>query len=324
MRAPRLLTLLIALACGLPLAALGFEYGDVIVVGNRQGLDSFGNPIFLDADIRIHGRDGAFKRELFRATRILTEPFYRDGIVYVGARSPDAIERIDSTGNRLLPFTTTVYNVNFLSPGPEGGLLAVNGSGEIYQFDADGRLVHFRNFMQHPQAGGGIDLAADQCTAYYATSGSLARWDICVTGNADFWGPNLATASNALRILPDGTFLISVFGLFPNFENRIIHVDRNGNMIRSYGMPGGHSLAIDIDGKTFWTDWGNYLVHVDIESAAVLSATQTDSTIWGLSVVGEPRAGLVGAATIPAVSTDVLILLLLSLATVALIRLRMG
>jgi outer membrane protein assembly factor BamB len=323
MRAPRLLAFVMTLACALPLAAQGFEYGDVIVVGNRQGFDSFGTQIFLDADVRIHGRDGAFKRELFRATRFLTEPFYRDGIVYVGARSPDAIERIDSTGNRLTPFTTAVYNVNFLSPGPGEGLLAVNGSGEIYQFATGGTLLRFRNFTQSPQAEGGIELSADQCTVYYASFGSLAHWDACINDSAAFFGPNLAVASNALRILPDGTFLVSVIGLFPNLGNRIIHVDANGNLIRSYAI-GGHSLALDIDGRSFWTDAGNFLLRVDIETGAILTATQTDSTIYGLSVVGEPRAGLAGAASIPAVSNGVLLVLVLSLAAAALIRLRIG
>ncbi len=322
MRASRLLAFLITLACAMPLAAQGFEYGDVIVVGNRLGFDSFGTQIFLDADIRIHGRDGAFKRELFRATRILTEPFYRDGILYVGARSPDAIERIDAAGNRLTPFATAVYNVNFLSPGPGGGLLAVNGSGEIYQFAADGTLMRFRNFTLRPPAYGGIELATDQCTVYFASASSLARWDTCLGVEPAYWGPALASALNALRILPDGTFLISVFGLFPNFENRIIHVDPNGNLIRSYAI-GGHSLALDIDRRSFWTDAGNYLLRVDLETGAILSATQTDSTIYGLSVVGEPRAGL-AAANIPAVSPGVLILLALSLVAVAVIRLRMG
>ncbi len=323
MRAPRFIAFLIALAYALPLAGQGFQYGDVIVVGDRQGIDPYGTPIQLESNIRVHGRDGAFKREIFKTTRFLTEPFYRDEIVYVGARSPDAIERIDAAGNRLIPFTTRVDAINFLSPGPGGGLLAVNGSGEIYQFAGDGTLVRFRNFMQRPPAYGGVEVATDQCTVYYASAGSLARWEPCLSAEPGYWGPRLAAALNALRILPDGTFLISVFGLFPNLGNRIIHVDSDGNLIRSYPIP-GYALALDIDGKTFWTGWGSYLLRVDIESGAILSATQTDSVIWGLPVVGEPRAGLAGAASIPAVSPGVLVVLAFSLAAVALIRLRMG
>ncbi len=271
----------------------------------------------------IHGRDGAFKRELFRAARFLTEPLYRDGIVYVGARSPDAIERIDAAGNRLTPFTTAVYNVNFLSPGPGGGLLAVNGSGEIYQFAADGTLARFRDFTQHPHADGGIELGQNHCLIDYTVAGSVLRWDVCA-GTEPVWiGPPLAAASDAFRLPSDGTFLIAVIGLRPDPGNRIIHVDSNGNLIRSYPI-GGHSLALDIDGKTFWTDSGKYLLRVDLETGAILSATQTDSTIYGLSVVGEPRAGLADAASIPAASTNVLLLLALSLAAVALIRLRIA
>jgi hypothetical protein len=293
------------------------------VTGSLDSIDSQGDAFFI-SNIRIYGRNGVFKRELISlVNQWLGEAFYRGGIVHSASSAPDyKIERIDAAGNRLNPFPTFVINVRFLSPGPAGGLLVTNSSGEIYQLAADGTLVRKRDFTQHPLADG-IDLSFDGCTVFYSSSGSLARWNACLNTTAEFFGPNLAGASRALRLLPDGTFLISVVNLFPGLGNRVIRVDREGNLIRSYPIP-GYALALDIDGTSFWTSVGNTLVHADIASGAILSLTHTGFVIEGLSVVGEPRAGIAAPAgvSIPTVSTVMLIGLAVVLSVLATIRLR--
>lgn len=309
---------LLLLLAALPVTAQGFAPGDVVVSGIHFDPEE-GFPI---RNLRVHGRNGAFKRELL-ASGGFSEPLVRDGIVYGASRARGVIDRVDAAGTLLSPFAGPVDAVNFLGPGPGGGLLAVNGSGEIYHFAADGSLAHFRDFAQFPLGSGGIELAPDQCTVFYATFGRLAQWNVCTNAPAAFYGPDLASASRALRLLPDGTFLICVIGLLPDLGNRVVHVDTGGNLIRSYPVP-GNALAIDIDGKSFWTNAGNYLLRIDIESGALIHQTFTEFGIEGLSVVGEPRAGFAAAATadVPALTPTLLLLLTLILVITAFIRLR--
>ncbi|MDP9192363.1 MAG: hypothetical protein M3P06_11750 [Acidobacteriota bacterium] len=322
MRFFRELIALFLLLAALPMAAQGFERGDVVVTSLYYDSEE-GFPI---SSLRVHARSGAFKSELLNGEGEpgLSEPLVRDGVVYVASRARGVIDRIDAAGTLLAPFAGPVYNVNFLGPGPGGGLLAVNGSGEIYHFAADGSLAHFRDFTAFPGASGGIELARDQCTVIYATGGMLAKWNACTDAPAALFGPALAAASGALRLLPDGTFLITVIGLYSDFgNNRVIHVDADGNLIRSYPVP-GNALAIDIDGKSFWTNAGNYLLRIDIENGTLISQTFTEFGIMGLSVVGEPRAGFAAAAAadVPVLTPPLLLLLTLILVITAFIRLR--
>jgi hypothetical protein len=297
--------------------ATGFDYGDLVVT--CADIDAAAG---APSSIQIYSRDGTFRRELIHVDSFWTEPLYRDGIVYVGSRDPYQIERIDGEGNLLTPFATGTVNVNFLSPGPGGGLLAVNGSGEIYQFDVHGALIRKRDVLQHPLADGGIDLATDGCTVFYGASGSLARWNACVNDTADFFGPDLAAAAQGMRSLSDGTFLIAVIGLLPGTgNNRVIHVGAGGNLIRSYAIP-GYSIALDVDGTSFWTSVGNTLVHADIATGEILSLTNADAAIFGISVVGEPRAGLISAAAMPTMSALLLAVLAAALGIAAVVRLR--
>jgi hypothetical protein len=276
----------------------------------------------FDSTIVAYDRNGAYKGQIINMPgRTLSDLFYRDGIIYVGARDPDAIERVDAvSGTLLTPFNLGfVYAINYLSPGPGGGLLAVNGSGEIYRFAADGSLVFLRTSPASPPAGHGIDLAADGCSAFFVTSTRVARWDACVNAPAvvivDY---GLGGVFEHLRLLPDGTFLVSRNGAQP-----ILHIDSAGNILRQYSLF-GPGIALDIDGTSFWTTFGCQLRRVDIASGAVLASSPCFGA-GALAVVGEPRAGLPAlhlGSDVPAVSTIVLALLAFSLAVTAVLKLR--
>lgn len=310
------LKLSLLLAFALHAAGQGhFARGEVVVTGYREELDS------VISNLRVHRPDGSFARELATSTtRLFREPLVLNDTVFVPMRTPEAIERFAADGTQLTPFTTEVAGVNYLSPGRNSGIIAANVSGEIYVFAADGTLISFRDFTNSPRAFGGVDLASDRCTLFFGGSGAIARWDTCMNAPAVFLEPGLDGDLNALRILPDGTFLVAVI----HDSWRILHVASDGStIIRTYPIP-GNALALDIDGTSFWTNAGNFLLKVDIATGTILSETFTDFLIEGISVVGEPRAALAAgaAANVPTISPPVVVCLLLTVAAIAVLRLR--
>lgn len=310
-------TLFLLLALTIPLRAqTTFAVGDILVSGLRETVDEEGFPAFV-ATIRVYDRNGSFKRELVTSTtRSFSDLSVRDDVVFVGTRFPSAIERYDASGAPLATFTTEVTSPNYLSPGPDGGLLATNASGDLFAFAADGTRVRYRDFSQSPPAHAGLDLATDQCTVVFVTSARLATYDVCRDTPAVVISPSYGATSGAVRILPDGTFLVAVF-------HRIVHLDRDGTLLREYPIPSAEALAVDIDGTSFWTNTGNLLLHVDRATGAILGETFTDANIRGIAIVGEPRGAAAPIARpIPTGSTLALLLLVVGVAALAVLQLR--
>lgn len=206
--------------------------------------------------------------------------------------------------------------MNFLSPGPNGGVLATNGSCELYQFAADGSLIHFRDFQSDPPSCGGVELGGNRCTVYFVVSASLARWNACLNTPAERIANASGRPNATIRLLADGTFLVDAAS-----DASILHLDEQGNVIRNFGIR-GNGLALDIDGTSFWTNEFGWLSRVEIASGTILSRTNYGRT-YGLSIVGEPRAGLShsGAHSIPSLSVAALSVLVGLLAVVAASRL---
>lgn len=267
----------------------------------------------------VFGRDGQAKGQLAEfSAPPLSEPLVRDGTIYVATRWPPGIQRFDFAGQPLAPLTTAVENVNFLAPAPNGGLFAVNGSCELYQFGADGSLVHFRNAAAPLPSCGGVELAGDGCRVYWTLAGTIARRNACLDTAPELLMPNHPSdAFSALRLLPDGTFLVAMANDAP-----ILHLDQHGNVIRNYGIR-GIGLALDIDGTSFWTNEFGWITRVDIASGTRLISTYHGTT-YGLSIVGEPRAGLASThgADVPMLSWWALALMATLLSVTAFLRMR--
>ena len=294
------------------------QRGDVVVTSSRDVSQQNGEPITAGTLV-VFGRDGTLKGELATfSSPPLSDPLVRDGIIYVATRFPGAIERFDLSGQLLAPFAPA-HNVNFLAPGPGGGLLAVNGSCSLYQFAADGSLVTFRDGAETtPVSCSGVELARDGCTVYYVVSRRIARWNACLNTPAELVTSEAPHPLATLRLLPDGSFLVAAAS-----DASILRLDPAGNIIRNYGIR-GRGLALDVDGTSFWTNEFGWISRVDLASGAALSRTYHGMT-WGLAVVGEPRAGLPAHAAghaIPTTSTTVLVLLAISLVAFAMLRLR--
>jgi hypothetical protein len=255
--------------------------------------------------IVVFSRDGAFKGELITFPNHIFDILYRDGIIYVAAR-PDIIERVDVHGSLLTPFTSEAAHANYLSPGPEGGLIAVSVS-DLYQFSADGSRVRHR--IDDLMAGDAIDLGSDGCTVF-SGDGRLRKWHACVDSPVTSFGDEHGAGSSGLRVLRDGTFLLDDIS-----GSGVRHVDANGSLIRAFGPGGG--LALDIDGRSFWTIRGCGVARIDIATGAVITTSEqypgcTDSPV-GLTVIGEPRAAFAamhaGEPAIPTLSRLPLVLL---------------
>ena len=185
--------------------------GDLLVVRDRSYED--GHP-YPTSSIEVYGRDGIFEGTLVIAeNKLFGDLFYRDGIIYVASTFPPAIERFDSRGNALSPFTTDVLMPGLLSPGPAGGVLVMDGGLQLRQLNADGSLIRVLGPPTFPYPAGGVDLGADGCTVFYASFSRIARWNACLNSPPEFVTPSQGTGSfSALRVLPDGTFLVHVGG----------------------------------------------------------------------------------------------------------------
>ena len=309
------LKILILVTLAWPAGALGqlqLAHGDVIVSSRRNVANPDGTS-YVMGTLTVFGRDGLLKGELAEvAGGPLGGPLYRNGIIYVPSYSPDLIQQVDSSGRVLTPFANA--RVHFLAPGPRGGLLATNVSGEIFQFDSSGSLTRFRDVLAEPPGDGGIDISADHCTVYFVVCCALARWDICRNTEPALITPALAPGLGTIRLLSDGTFLV-----VPISTDPVLHVDQAGNVLHTYGFVGG-SLALDVDGSSFWTSRAGHLTRVDISTGAILSSTLFPG-IDGIAVVGEPRPGLLPSAAagdVPALSTTLLGVLAACLAVLAL------
>ena len=294
-------------------AQVQLQHGDVLVsTSDEPGVIDGAYPPFTGY-ILAFGRDGAFKGELIRFPD--SEPgdlLYSDGVLYA-IRRPN-IERIDSTGGLLAPLTTDAPAGSWLSPGPAGSLVAVGIN--LYQFAADGTRI--RREFAHPIAFGGIDLAPDGCTLFGNPDGYLKKWDACVDSPVTSLGVRHGLTGSALRLLRDGTLLVQAL----DGRSQVRHLDRNGSMIRSYLAT---SIALDIDGRSFWTSRGCRVARIDIATGVVLTVSEPyPACVNGLfvgTVVGEPRAGLPAAhasePTIPTLTPALLVLLSIALATAA-------
>lgn len=188
--------------------------------------------------------------------------------------------------------------------------IAINAAGHVFVGQPDGtRTVvendsagaHVADHTVATQNRGSdwIDLAADQCTLYYTSEGSLVkRFNVCTdTQLTDFATlPNAAgSVGYAVRIRPNGEVLVA--GV-----DEVVRFDSTGVVLKEYPKPVTETsflfaMNLDPDGTSFWTA-GYFTANVyryDIATGALLKSFNAGALgccLSGLAVAGEIRVAI--------------------------------
>ena len=161
-----------------------------------------------------------------------------------------------------------------------------------------------------------LDLAGDQCTAYFVGPG-IKKANICLgTSESDILPPTV----NDFRLLAGGGFVLSR-------PDGIEIYNAAAVLIRKIPATAG-VVALDADGSSVWlAQQGGLLLKFDMATGnrSVGPIPTGLVRITGLAVYGEPRAAFVNGPliAIPALSPRMLLMLCVALAALAMLRLRM-
>jgi len=222
-----------------------------------------------------------------------------------------------------------LINGGFISGLPNPESCQVNKAGDLFVGLAGAAQIRKFNATTGAQIAayttttttGWIDIAADQCTIFYADdSTAIGRFNVCTNTQL----PTFALMSNlasGLRIVGNGDVLASN-------RNSVSRFNSSGTLLGNYGAPAGNSLifavTLDPDNATFWTADlinGN-IFRYNLAPIANTPVTTFNSTQFvdtaGILVIGEitvggPGPGTGGALQVPTLSTWAMMLLALLL-----------
>lgn len=299
-----------------PAVSQTFAPGDVVVSVQAPGptpTQSSDKVLWFDAN-------GTFKGVLYNQnpiTRLIETGFGPGGALYIG---------LEGYLRRLAPDGTVSGSSPFIEPhrftfAADGRIYtSFQTGGEIIN-EVDSSLQLTDTFNRAPERIEGVDLAADQCTLFYATyspAATIGRFNVCsgtplpafVTETGIFYG--------AIRLLSGGGMLHS-----RGFD--IVRRDNIGTVVQTY--PNYRLIALDPDRRSFWTTRGLSLYKIDIATGAVVLgpiAVGNDTVnIWSITVFGEPRAALDShTADVPSLTGWSLLMLVSLIGVAAVLRMR--
>lgn len=162
----------------------------------------------------------------------------------------NAISKFDNAGN--------LVDSSFANDSGIAESCIWNASNQMYaggpfsaigKFDSSGTQLD--SFTTSGAGGNGgtdwIDLAADQCTMYYADEGSqIGRYDVCTDTQLTPFATGLPGGCYALRIRPNGEVMIAC-------ASKAVRLDSSGNVIKTYPLTGANflfALNLDPDGTS--------------------------------------------------------------------------
>jgi len=174
-----------------------------------------------------------------------------------------------------------------------------DGGANILKFDPAGNLLASYAVATGPRGSDWIDLAADQCTMFYASeSPNIRRFNVCTNTQLPDFASGLPAPCFALRIRANGEVLVAC-------SSEVVRLSPTGTILQTYTLPGGNNLFalnIDPDGTSFWTaniDQVGQIWRVDIATGAVITTFDANAfvDVAGLAVFGERTVG--GGDTTP-------------------------
>jgi hypothetical protein len=303
-----------------------FTPGDVVISGIR--------PSDNQGVVNLFRPDGTF------ATTVRSGNFNASDAAFNAAGqlhlAMGAVMVLDPMGNfvrfmQTVPGSSLVESLTFAR---DGRVILLSGSFRVFMYAPNDALLAQYPFADTGWGLAAIDLAADQCTLYFAgrspsDHAALGRVNLCSGGPLEpvvlYEFPGIGIFPTALRILPSGQLLVG----FHTPTGPVHLFDRSGTLVRTYATP-GPNLAIAPDGRSFWAGGigagpvlGRRVVRVDIATGAILQTIDPGSGISSIAVVGDPRAALADTASdIPAVDPRGLAVLALLLAVAATVVVR--
>jgi hypothetical protein len=177
-----------------------------------------------------------------------------------------------------------------------------DGSGDVLKFSPSGALLGSFNPATESRGTDWIDLAADQCTLFYTSEGTLIkRFNVCAfVQQADF-ATGLPRPCFALRIRPNGEVLVAC-------ASAVQRLSAAGTVLQTYTAPGTSllfALNLDPDGQTFWTGdlINGEIFRFNIATGAIVEqfSSAPNTTMAGLAVFGEitvARRRMVGKGSV--------------------------
>jgi uncharacterized protein YkwD/Mg-chelatase subunit ChlD len=262
-------------------AAIGLKVGDVFAAVD-------------DGKVQWYSPEGTLKQILDTKVEDLTTGMAFDGSgnLYVTNFYGGTLSKFDSSGKLLGTFGSSY------SGHPESIVFDQAGNVYVGAADGDNDIRKFNNAGQplaqfdvaiDDRGSDWIELAADQCTLFYTSEGSLVkRFDVCTNSQLPDFASGL-DRTFALRLLPEGGLLVA------NSVD-IQRLDANGKSVQIYDAPGEDywfALNRDPDSKSFWSGnlrTGNFY-KFDIATGQIIlgpiTACRGFECLGGLTVFGE-------------------------------------
>jgi Bacterial Ig-like domain (group 1) len=204
------------------------------------------------------------------------------------------MSKYDSGGNLLV----SPFGEGFASGHPES--CTIDAKDHIYvggpfgasieELNTSGTLLE--TFAVEGAGGTGgtdwIDIAADQCTIFYASEGGeIKRYNVCTHEQLSNFASGLPAPCFALRIRPNKEVLVAC-------ASEVLRLNTSGEVVQTYTFPGQSflfAMNLDPDNETFWTgDINNGQIwRANIATGKVVTEFNSapSTSLAGLAVVGE-------------------------------------